>query len=113
LITEIAGEEPFRSALGGWHRGSPVLSIGEYAELLHDNGGKAITVFEKIYPSLMENSNALAEWTAGTALVPYFDRLPAHLHEPFMERYRGKLRSQYQPGPVYYPFQRTLFAATR
>jgi trans-aconitate 2-methyltransferase len=113
LITEIACEEPFSSALGGWHRVSPVLTISEYAELLHANGGKAITVFEKIYPSLMENSDALAEWTAGTALVPYFDRLPAQLHEPFMERYRERLRLHYSFGPVYYPFQRTLFAATR
>ncbi|HUQ31566.1 MAG TPA: methyltransferase domain-containing protein [Pyrinomonadaceae bacterium] len=113
LITELAGEEPFRSALGGWHRASPVLSIGEYADLLHGSGGKEITVFEKVYPSLLENSDALAEWTSGTALVPYFDRLPAQLHEPFMERYRERLRSNYPPGPVYYPFQRTLFAATR
>jgi trans-aconitate 2-methyltransferase len=113
LITDIASDEPFRSALGGWHRISPVLSIGQYADLLYSNGGREITVFEKVYPSLMENSEALADWTSGTALVPYFDRLPAHLHEPFMERYRERLRSHYPSGPVYYPFQRTLFAATR
>ncbi len=113
LITEVAAEEPYHSALGGWHRESPVLSINEYAELLHESGGSEITVFEKVYPSLMDDSDALAEWTAGTTLVPYFERLPKDLQEAFMERYRERLRALYPPGPVFFPFRRTLFAATR
>jgi trans-aconitate 2-methyltransferase len=113
LITEIAWEEPFRQALYGWYRVSPVLSINEYAELLHWSGAKGITVFEKVYPSLLENSDALADWTSGTALVPYFERLPENLHEPFMARYRERLRAVFPNAPVFYPFRRTLFAATR
>ena len=113
LITEIASEEPFRLALNGWNRVSPVLSIREYAELLHEHGAKEITVFEKVYPSLMENSDGLAEWTAGSTLVPYFERLPEQLHEPFMTRYRECLRSLFPSAPVFYTFQRILFAATR
>jgi trans-aconitate 2-methyltransferase len=113
LITEIASEEPFRTALDGWSRTSPVLTIVEYAQLLHTNGGREITVFEKIYPSLLDEPGQLADWTAGTALVPYFDRLPATSHESFMERYRERLRSHYPPGPVFYPFRRTLFYAVR
>ncbi|MDQ3819945.1 MAG: methyltransferase domain-containing protein, partial [Acidobacteriota bacterium] len=66
LIREIALEEPFRSYLGGWNRASPVLEINEYAELLHACGATEITVFEKVYPSLLENSDAMAEWTKGT-----------------------------------------------
>jgi trans-aconitate 2-methyltransferase len=113
LIMEIAAEEPFRSALDGWMRDSPVLKINEYAELLHENGAKEITVFEKVYPSLLENSNALAQWTAGTTLVPYMERLPENLHDAFMYRYREKLAALYPAAPVFYPFRRTLFAATR
>ena len=113
LITETAAEEPFRSALGGWQRESPVLSISEYAELLYEHGGSEITVFEKVYPSLLEDSKALAEWTAGSTLVPYFERLPEELHERFMERYRASLAAIYPATPVFYPFRRTLFAATR
>ncbi|HKR02024.1 MAG TPA: methyltransferase domain-containing protein [Pyrinomonadaceae bacterium] len=113
LIMEIASEEPFHAALGGWTRASPVLAINEYAELLHAEGGKEITVFEKVYPSLLANSDALAEWTAGTTLVPYFERLTEELREAFMERYRARLRSLYPSAPVFYPFRRTLFAASR
>jgi trans-aconitate 2-methyltransferase len=113
LIREIAVEEPYRSALDGWNRQSPVLSVSEYAELLHENGAKAITVFEKVYPCLLESSDALAQWTAGTALVPYFERLPEKLQDAFMDRYRERLDALYPSGPVFYPFQRILFAATR
>ena len=113
LIIDIAGEEPFRSALKGWNRPSPVLKINEYAELLHANGATEITVFEKVYPSLLENSDAMAEWTKGSTLVPYFERLPENLHEPFMARYRERLRSLFSDASVLYTFRRTLFAASR
>lgn len=113
LIREIAAEEPFVSALSGWNRLPPVLSISEYAELLHEHGGKELTVFEKVYPSLLDNSDALAQWTQGTALVPYFERLPEKLHETFMKRYRERLAARFPSSPVFYPFRRILFAATR
>jgi trans-aconitate 2-methyltransferase len=113
LISEVASEEPFRQALNGWNRISPVLSISEYAELLHEHGGLEITVFEKVYPSLLKDSDSLAEWTAGSTLVPYFERLPEFLHEPFMARYRERLRALFPSAPVFYTFRRTLFAATR
>jgi trans-aconitate 2-methyltransferase len=113
LIMEIASEEPFRHALKGWNRVSPVLSIREYAELLHEHGATEITIFEKVYPSLLEDSDALADWTAGSTLVPYFERLPEPLHEPFMTRYRERLRALFPAAPVFYTFRRILFAATR
>jgi trans-aconitate 2-methyltransferase len=112
LITNIAGEEPFRSALGGWTRTSGVLGIERYAELLHQHGGQDITVFEKVYPHLLADADALADWTSGTALVPYFARLGDDLREQFMERYRVRLRAHYPSSPVFYGFRRTLFAAT-
>jgi trans-aconitate 2-methyltransferase len=111
LIRHLAGEEPFYSALGGWNRQSAVLPVDRYAELLYDNGGQNIVVFEKVYPHVLDNADALAEWTSGTALVPYFERLPKDLHESFMGRYRERLRQRWPVGPVFYGFRRTLFAA--
>ncbi|MDQ2808227.1 MAG: methyltransferase domain-containing protein [Chloroflexota bacterium] len=113
LIHTLAGEEPFRSALGGWTRQVPVLGLVAYADLLYHAGGRDLTVFEKIYPHVLAEADALAEWTRGTALVPYLERLPPELHEPFLDRYRAALRAQWPTGPVFYGFRRTLFAATR
>src|SRR5207253_10610259 len=78
-IVGLARTEPFRSALGGWVREVPVLNIERYAEMLFECGTENITVFEKIYPHVLENADAMADWTSGTALVPYFGRLPDHL----------------------------------
>lgn len=113
IIHEISSEEPFRSALKGWVRRSPVLPLGSYAELLNSHGGRDLVVFEKVYPHLLENADALAEWTSGTALVPYFERLPANLQELFLEKYRARLRDRWPTSPVFYPFQRILFSACR
>ncbi|RNC70977.1 MAG: methyltransferase domain-containing protein [Desulfuromonadales bacterium] len=113
LILETAREEPFASALAGWVRHSPVLEIDEYARLLHQAGGRELTVFEKVYPHILPDADAIAEWTAGTTLVPYFERLPAELHDPFKERYRQKLRALFPGSPILYTFRRILFTAIR
>jgi trans-aconitate 2-methyltransferase len=112
LIRAIAGEEPFRAALGGFSRPSPVLPIDAYANLLHEAGGRDLVVFEKVYPHYLQGADALADWTSGTALVPYFERLPQALHGDFMTRYRERLRAQFPGETVFYGFRRTLFAAT-
>jgi trans-aconitate 2-methyltransferase len=113
LIADIAAEEPYRSALKEFMRHSPVLSIDAYAQLLHASGGSELTVFEKIYPHVLPNADALAEWMAGTALVPYFERLPEAHHNGFMAQYRERLRARWPNPPVFYGFRRTIFAATR
>jgi trans-aconitate 2-methyltransferase len=97
LIRETARTEPFHSALNGWVRASPVLGIDEYAEILSAAGGSDLAVMEKVYPHMLENADAMADWTSGTAMLPYFERLPAHLRDEFMASYRLKLRRRY-PG---------------
>jgi len=113
LIVETAREEPFCRALGGWVRHSPVLEIDDYASLLHQAGAEEITVLEKAYHHQLPDADAVAEWTAGTTLVPYFERLPEDLHEPFLERYRAKLRAVWPEQPLFFTFRRILLAATR
>lgn len=108
---EVAAEEPFRDAAGGWTRRWPVLSIDEYADLLYAHGGTDIIVLEKIYPHVLEDADAAADWMSGTALVPYMERLPEELHDPFMARYRERLWARYPTSPVFYGFRRTIFAA--
>ncbi len=111
LIHEIAAQPAFQKALGGWNRRTPVLSIDEYAQILYENDGQEIVVFEKVYPHVLENADALADWTSGTALVPYFERLGKQLSEAFMEIYRQRLREVYPESPVFYGFRRILFSA--
>ena len=111
-IIETASEARFHDALNGWTRPSPVLTVGEDAGLLYKHGGRKLTVFEKVYPHVLENADAVREWTKGTALVPYLEKLPAELHSDFLARYTERLRAHWPERPVFFGFNRILFAAS-
>ena len=112
IYREAASEEPFQSILKGFQRYAPVLSIDDYARLLFECGAEDIIVFEKIYPHILEDSDAVVEWISGTALVPYFERLGEH-QEDFVKAIRKKMRRALPGQPVFYPFRRTLFSARK
>ena len=112
-IIAAASEEPFRTALNGWVRQSPVLEIDQYAQLLHACGTTEFTVLEKVYPTYLPDAASIAEWTKGTTLVPYFERLPQELHEPFMQRYRELLVKALPEGEIMFTFRRILFTAIK
>jgi trans-aconitate 2-methyltransferase len=112
LYRETASEEPFQSILNGFQRYAPVLSIDDYARLLFLSGAENIVVFEKIYPHILEDSDAVVEWISGTALIPYFERLGEHKEE-FVDVLRIKMRAALPDRPVFYPFRRTLFSARK
>ena len=111
-IIEVARREPFVSVLGGWTRQSPVLSIEAYADLLFREDARDIQVFEKVYPHVLENADAIVEWISGTALVPYFERL-GDLIDNFVDALRRELRVSMPGEPVFYPFRRTFFSARK
>ncbi len=112
IYRETASEQPFRSVLNGFQRYAPVLSIDEYARILFDCGAENIVVLEKVYPHVLEDSDAVVEWISGTALVPYFERLGDHKEE-FVSVLRAKMRLALPEMPVFYPFRRTLSSARR
>jgi trans-aconitate 2-methyltransferase len=112
IYREIASEEPFKSYLNDFQRYAPVLSIDEYARLFFEQGAEKIVVFEKIYPHVLEDSDAVVEWISGTALVPYFERIGEHKEE-FVDAIRAKMRAALPETPVFYPFRRTLFSARK
>lgn len=113
IINEIANEEPFREILDGWFRSSPVLRISDYADILHKNGCDELIVFEKVYPHVLASADDLVEWTSGTALVPYFERLGDEHREEFLKRYSARLGAIWPTKPVFYGFQRILFSAVQ
>lgn len=113
LIREVAREAPFVTLLGGWERIPPLLPMERYAELLFAAGAESLTLYEKIYPHVLENADAVADWTQGTALVPYAERLGTQAYAEYMAVYRARLREAMPESPVFYGFRRILFAATK
>ena len=97
----------------GWRYEMATLDIGAYAELLFAGGLADINVFEKIYPHVLADADAMLEWARGTALLPYLERLPPAQHAPYLEEVRRRLYARYPERPVFFPFRRIIFYARR
>jgi trans-aconitate 2-methyltransferase len=68
---------------------------------------------EKVYPTYLPEAAAIAEWTKGTTLVPYLERLPRTLHDIFLQRYRELLAAALPSGPILFTFRRIFFASVK
>jgi len=112
IYRETASEEMFKFILQGFQRYAPVLAIDDYARVFYQCGAENIIVFEKVYPHVLEDSDAVVEWISGTALVPYFERLGKY-KDDFVNAIREKMRAAMPDSPVFYPFKRTLFSARK
>ncbi len=96
------------------HKGSSsVLEVADYAELLFDLGAQDIVVFQKVYPHLLQNADAVVEWVKGTLLLPILEKLNMDEQQRFMELYRSELQLRMPGSPVFYGFQRILLSARR
>ena len=99
--------------VAGWRHEMATLDIAEYAQLLYAAGLADPTVFEKIYPHVLPDADAVLEWAKGTALLPYMERLPPAQHPPYLEEVRRRLHARYPERPVFFPFRRIIFYGRR
>jgi trans-aconitate 2-methyltransferase len=113
-IAEVAEEAPFREALGGFVRRSPVLPPERYAELLDASGYREQDVRMQVYAHRLESRDAVVEWVKGSWMTEYERRLPPELYERFVERYRELLVPRLaDTKPFFYTFKRILFWGRR
>jgi len=110
-LRKVADQEPYKSAYNSWQREYTVLKIEDYAKILFDNKGREITVYEKVFPHVLENADAIFTFTSGTAMLPYVDKLPEELKEQFKNDYKKELHNLFPESPVFYPFKRTFISA--
>jgi len=104
LVAErVAAEVPFRAALGGYVRQTPVLAPEAYAELLHRLGYESQQVCLKVYLHVLPEPEAVVDWVKGTLLTDYRRRLRENAYEEFLARYRTLLLSEL-PSERPYPF---------
>jgi trans-aconitate 2-methyltransferase len=109
LAAEMAGEEPYREALGGYRRYVPVESPERYAELLDRLGFSEQHVRLQVYGHHLSGREEVVEWVKGTLLTDYQRRMPAELFERFLASYRERLLPLLdERRPYFYPFKRLL-----
>jgi len=112
ILNQLADEAPFKTELLNWKWNSPVLAIDAYSKLLFEHGSQSMVVFEKVYPLILKDADALFDWVSGTALLPYLERLPEDLKPQFVNTFKKRLHLEFPEIPVFYPFRRILFEAT-
>src|ERR1700693_4411113 len=88
LASQVAGEEPFASAMGLYVRTFAVLVAEAYATLLDELGFAAQTVRMQVYGHVLESVDSVVEWVRGTLLTDYESRLPEDMYTQFVGRYR-------------------------
>jgi trans-aconitate 2-methyltransferase len=110
LVAErVAAEDPFRQALGGYVRHSPVLAPETYALLLDRLGYEDQHVRLQVYMHKLEEPAGVVDWVKGTLLTDYKRRLPDELYEDFVERYRELLLDELaDERPFPFTFKRVL-----
>lgn len=85
----------------------PVLAVEEYAALLWELGAQEPQVVLKVYPHVLEDADAIVEWTKGTLLTAY------SVTDEFLEKYRQAVRQACPGKPVFYGFKRLLLTAIK
>jgi len=114
IAAEVAGEEPFRSALGGYRRESYILEVDRYATLLDQLGFASQHVRMQVYPHRLASRDDVVEWVKGTLLLAYQKRLSPELFAQFLARFRERLFQELpDTRPFFYPFKRILFWGQR
>jgi trans-aconitate 2-methyltransferase len=111
ILYELIQEEPFATALNGWKRTSPVLSMDEYATILFNHHAKDITIYQKVYPIIADTHDKLYDFISGSSLVPYFERLD-EIHKILLEKeFKTRITRHYPTLPAIYAFKRVIIYA--
>ncbi len=109
LAEELAAEEPFRAAFGGWRRSQPVLTPDGYARLLYRCGFAVPKAQLIVYPHVLASPEDVLEWVKGTMLTEYKRHLPEAVYDQFVGAYRARLLERLDDSrPFFYPFKRIL-----
>jgi trans-aconitate 2-methyltransferase len=110
LVAErVARQEPFRDALGGYLRRSPVLSPELYAVLLDRLGFGSQHVRLQVYLHVLSEPAAVIDWVKATLLTDYKRRLPDALYDDFVACYRELLLTELgDDRPFHFTFKRLL-----
>jgi trans-aconitate 2-methyltransferase len=111
---QVAGEEPFRSALGGSTHPSHVLRPEEYAVLLNQLGFAEQLVRLQVYGDHLPSREDVVTWVEGSLLSEYRRRMSGPLYTAFLARYRERLFAILpDERPFFLTYNRILVRARR
>lgn len=114
-IVEAIAQGPWRARLEPMLRREPVAAPGFYWRLLEPHSAE-LQVWETEYLQVLEGANPVAEYTKGTWLKQFLDRLEGAERAAFEADYRARVLAWYPPeadGRTLFPFRRLFLVARR
>jgi len=114
-IVETIEQGPWRAKLEPHLRRRPVAEPQHYWRLLQNNTA-ALDIWENEYQQVLKGEDPVAEYTKGTWLKQFLDRLEDPERSAFETDYRGRVRAAYPPeadGRTLFPFRRLFILAQR
>lgn len=108
LLCDLADSQPFKSQLNGWNRKSPVLTMDQYVQIMFDGGLNDLSISQRVYPIIAQNHDTLYEFIAGSALIPYIERLDEEERPLFIQVFKEKIANAFEQLPALYAFKRIL-----
>ena len=106
---------PWRARLEPHLRANPVAEPKFYWRLLHDKAA-SLAIWEIEYLQPLRGENPVAEFTKGTWLRPFLDRLQEPERGRFEADYRARVLAAYPPeadGSTLFPFRRLFILAQK
>ena len=106
---------PWRARLEPHLRANPVAEPAFYWRLLADKAA-ALEIWEIEYLQVLRGENPVAEFTKGTWLKPFLDRLQEPERGAFEADYRARVLAAYPPeadGRTLFPFRRLFIVAQK
>ncbi|WP_286968772.1 methyltransferase domain-containing protein [Flavobacterium sp. UBA4854] len=111
ILFQLVQEEPFASYLKNWTRPSPVLTLDEYAKILFENGGKDLTLYEKVYPLISNKKDDFFDFISGSALTVYQERLKEQEFALLTAEFKNRIDTYFPTVPSIYAFRRLIIYA--
>ena len=94
VAARLAGEEPFRTALGGYVRRSPSSRRAPTRRCSTRSASSTWTWRCACTATTCPHADDVVEWVKGTTLTAYASRLEPELYTRFLERYRAELLAE-------------------
>jgi trans-aconitate 2-methyltransferase len=113
LQYQVAANGPWAARLAGVGSAPPILSPGEYWDLLRPLGA-GLDIWETVYLHALQGEDAVGEWAAGSSLLPFLEALPEPERPEFRRAYAQAVAPHYPrraDGTTLLPFRRLFLLA--
>jgi trans-aconitate 2-methyltransferase len=112
---DIAASGPWAERLRGVTSAPGVLSAAAYWDVLRPHVA-SLDMWQTTYMHALAGENAVLEWTSGSSLRPFLDRLPDEQKAAFRQAYAEAVRPHYPrraDGATLLPFHRLFMVARK